>query len=170
MQKITEFIGKYKYVALMVVFGILLLAFPSFEKETPSAEIHQKDTGYSIEKTQKELERILAEVDGVGEVQVMLSVASGSKYIYQENRDLSYKGPSSSPEDYTSKSEVVILDRSDRSQDALQAQEIYPSYIGAFVVCDGANDAGVVLKVKEAVSVLTGLGGDRIAVAKRNKS
>ena len=54
--------------------------------------------------------------------------------------------------------------------EALQTQEIYPPYVGALVVCDGAGDSGTVLKIKEAVSVLTGLGSDCISVARRTES
>lgn len=170
MQKIVERIGKYKYVVLMAVIGALLLALPSFEKEPVSAKSDAQESGYSLERTQKELEGILGHMDGVGRVRVMLSVSSGSRYVYQENRNVSYTGLASAPEDYTSKSEIVVLDKDHTGEDALQSQEIYPSYVGALVVCDGADQAGVVLHVKEAVSVLTGLGSECISVAKFSES
>ena len=71
---------------------------------------------------------------------------------------------------YTSRTETVLINQGGSGQEALQSQEIYPPYIGALVVCDGADQPGIVLKVKEAVSVLTGLGTDCISVVKRSES
>ena len=43
---------------------------------------------------------------------------------------------------------------------------VYPTYQGALVVCDGAERASVRLAVTQAVSSLTGLGSNKIAVVK----
>ena len=43
---------------------------------------------------------------------------------------------------------------------------VYPEYQGALVLCEGADRAGVRLAVIEAVSSLTGLGSNKIAVVK----
>ena len=45
-------------------------------------------------------------------------------------------------------------------------QERYPQYRGALVVCDGGGSDSVRLQIINAVSALTGLGTDRIAVVK----
>ena len=51
-------------------------------------------------------------------------------------------------------------------EDVVVTQERYPQYRGALVVCDGGGVDAVRLQVIEAVSALTGLGADRIAVVK----
>ena len=45
-------------------------------------------------------------------------------------------------------------------------QETYPQYRGALVVCEGGGNDAVRLQVIAAVSALTGLGSDRIAVVR----
>ena len=45
-------------------------------------------------------------------------------------------------------------------------QILSPEYLGAVVVCQGANDVQVRLAVVEAVSKVTGLGADKISVLK----
>ena len=45
-------------------------------------------------------------------------------------------------------------------------QEMYPQYRGALVVCEGGGNDAVRLQVISAVSALTGLGSDRIAVVR----
>ena len=42
-------------------------------------------------------------------------------------------------------------------------------YLGAVVVCDGADSAAVQLRVMQAVSALTGLGSDKISVIKMKR-
>jgi len=42
---------------------------------------------------------------------------------------------------------------------------VYPEFLGALIVCEGANDKSVQLSVVEAVSALIGLGSDKITVA-----
>ena len=42
-------------------------------------------------------------------------------------------------------------------------------YLGAVVVCDGADSATVRLRIMQAVSALTGLGSDKISVIKMKR-
>lgn len=173
VKRIGAAAAKYKFVLLMVAAGVILMLMPSFGSEkgqegaNPSATA---ETTYSLEQIQSSMENMLSEIDGVGQAKVMLTVSSGSQLVYQDDRDVSYSGSAAAPEDYTSQTETVLLDRGSGLQEALQTQEIYPQYIGALVVCDGAGSASTVLKVKEAVSVLTGLGTDCISVVKRSES
>ena len=159
LAKPMELISKYRFVLLIAAVGILLMLMPSFGGEK----------GQDARTAQKELEEILSDIDGVGRVRVMLTVASGIQRVYQSDREISYSGLASTPEDYTSTTQTVLLDRSGSGDEALQTQELYPPYVGALVVCDGAGNSGTVLKVKEAVSVLTGLGSDKISVIKMKR-
>ena len=59
---------------------------------------------------------------------------------------------------------MVTLNRGSGYEDVVVTEQTYPVYQGAVVVCQGASDSGVHLAVIEAVSVLTGLGSDRITV------
>lgn len=171
-QKLTALASRYKYIILMIVVGIGFMLIPSGGKEenAVSAKENAGKSSYSLSETQEHMEKILSQIDGVGRAEVMLTVSSGSQLVYQENREVSYTGTVDVPEDYTSQTETVLLDHGNIGQEALQTQEIYPPYIGALVVCDGAGNSSTTLKVKEAVSVLTGLGADRISVVKRNES
>ena len=51
-------------------------------------------------------------------------------------------------------------------QDVVPLQTVAPEFRGALVVCPGGGNAQVRLKLIEAVSALTGLGSDRIAVVR----
>jgi stage III sporulation protein AG len=170
-ERLRALLANYKYVLLMAALGVGLLLFPSFSTEggqEAAGEETATQEAYSLAQTEAQMETLLSQMDGVGQVSVMLTVSSGSTYVYQDDREVSYSGAASAPEDYRSNTETVLLSRGSGGQEALQTQEIYPAYLGAVVVCDGAGNTGTVLKVKEAVSVLTGLGTDRISVVKRS--
>ena len=169
--RLWALIANYKYLLLLALAGVVILLLPPFgEKRGQDTPLSTEASGYSLLQTRQEMEEILGQIDGVGRVRVMLTVASGGERIYQGNREVSYSGPASAPEDYESVTETVLLNRGSGQQEALQTQELYPAYVGALVVCDGAGNAATVLKVKEAVSVLTGLGTDSISVVKRSES
>ena len=171
VQGLLPLAAKYKYVLLMIAVGAGLMLLPPFGGEKLGAETAgAAQAGYSLQQIQGEMERLLSETEGVGKARVMLTAASGSRYLYQENREISSSGSAEAPEEYSASAETVLLNRSGSGQEALRTQEIYPDYIGALVVCDGAGNPGTVLKVKEAVAALTGLGTDRISVVKRSVS
>ncbi|HIX31489.1 MAG TPA: hypothetical protein H9682_05070 [Firmicutes bacterium] len=165
--------GKYKFVLLMVAVGVLLMMLPSVGGEKGQEAVSPTTAagaqGYSLERTQEEMERIVSSIDGVGRAEIMLTVSSGGRIVYQDDQEISYTGSAGVPEDYTSRTQTVLTG-SGSGETALPTQELYPEYIGAVVVCDGGGRAGTVLKVKEAVSVLTGLSTDRISVVKRSES
>ena len=59
-----------------------------------------------------------------------------------------------------------MISGSDRGQEGLIKQVNAPTYRGAIVVCQGADDPVVKLSITEAVSRATGLGVDKISVIK----
>lgn len=60
------------------------------------------------------------------------------------------------------------LNRGSGTQDVVVTEQVYPTYQGAVIVCQGADDPAVCLSVTEAVAVLTGLGSEKITVVKWN--
>lgn len=153
---------KYKFVALVVLTGAVLLLWPSGDRVSagPAPERAQ-DAVWDI---QREMEEILGHISGVGEVRLMLTVdADGDKRLAQDT-ELSYRGSANAPEDYTRRSETVLVD-SGTGDDAVVTGRTYPIYRGALVVCQGGGQAAVKLAVTEAVAALTGLPADRITVA-----
>ena len=156
--------NRYKYVMLVVLIGAALLLLPEGRKTEQAAQ--QTET-LSAEKQdlQKEMEQILGNISGVGQVQVLLTVDSDGERQLAQNSELRYSGPVASPEDYSRRSEVVLTDGGSR-EEAVVIRRVYPKYRGALVVCQGGDKADVKLAVTEAVAALTGLASDRITVAK----
>lgn len=149
---------KYKYAVVVIILGIGLMLIPanSKKKQTNSDEIISVKPTQSV---QQELQEILSCVQGVGEVKIYLKEASGQQTIYETNHI-------SSVSDNTSdiKKEVITITDADRNESGLIKQINPPCYQGAIVICHGAKDPEIKLAITDAVSKVTGLGTDKIAV------
>lgn len=155
--------AKYKYVVLVVLIGVGLLLWPSGNGD---GEIPLTDS--PVPTVRRDLETEMAEIlgvmSGVGQVRVMLTVESEGETQLAQDTELSYRGDSAAPEDYSRRSETVLVD--DGSGDAaVVVRTMHPTYRGALVVCQGGGQPDVKLAVTEAVAALTGLSADRITVA-----
>lgn len=160
-EKLISYVKKYRYVVLVVLAGVVLMLLPSGkgEQQTSSDQPVNVSEAYSLAETEKRLEQLLGRIRGVGQVQVMLTLKSGSSLQLAENRSTSQRDT----EDRQDR-DVVTLNRGSGYEDVVVTEQTYPVYQGAVVVCQGAGDSGVNLAVIQAVSVLTGLGSDKITV------
>ena len=155
---------KYKLVALVVLMGAVLLLWPSGRSGTPAAG-GQAVSSADVADVQKEMEEILSKISGVGQVQLMLTMETDGERRLAQDMELSYSGSMSAPEDYSRRSETVLVDGGS-GDETVVTQTRYPAYRGALVVCEGGSRADVKLAVTQAVAALTGLSADRITVAK----
>lgn len=153
--KLEALIKKYKYVVIVILAGILLMALPTRKYQnsvtpTPQATSAEMDV-------EDKLCSILREINGAGELEVMLTQAAGEKILYQMDEDIQGSGGDR-------RAETVLITDADRKQEGLITQVRGPEYLGAVIVCQGAKDAKVRLAIVEAVTKATGLGADKIAV------
>ncbi|MEA5142259.1 MAG: stage III sporulation protein AG [Oscillibacter sp.] len=159
-----DVLKKYKWALLVILAGIVLMLLPSLgssAKTKEQADTYNADT-FSLEEQENKMAATLGKMGGVGKVQVMLTLKSGTELHLAEDTD-EQSGSSSK-----SKTETVILSRGSGSQDIVVTKRIYPEYQGAVVVCQGADAPSVRLAVTEAVRALTGLSTDKISVVKWN--
>lgn len=155
-EKILPFVKKYKYVILVLFLGILLMLIPS-RKEEPAVQTHQT-AAVTTKSPAEELEEILSKIEGVGKVRVLLTEASGPETVYQTDEDRSDTG--------SLRVETVIVTDGSRGQNGLIKRVDPPSYLGAVVVCQGADRPSIQLAIVEAVSNVTAIPSDRITVLK----
>lgn len=153
---------RYKYAALAALVGVGLLLIPAGKGEDT-----QRKTPEAVQnrELQQQMEEILSVMSGVGDVKVLLTVDSDGERRLAQTTELSYSGEVTAPEDYSRRSETVLVD-GDSGEEAVVVRTLYPTYRGALVVCTGGARAEVRLAVTEAVAALTGLTSDQITVAK----
>ncbi len=155
--KLHNMIGKYKYAAIVLIVGIVLLLIPGKSSQKQQIETEKQQETAQLSINNEELETILQAIDGVGEVRVMLSVAHGERTQYITDKDTS---------DTNTKTETIIITDSNRNETGLIEQVNPQQYRGAIVVCQGADSAQVRLSITQAVSKITGLSTDNICVLK----
>lgn len=164
--------GKYKYVLLIALVGVVLLAWPerTAGSGTPQAPSSQDSEAEEVAAMEERMREVLARIDGVGALELMLSVESTDRLEFAVDTELRYSGQTAAPDDYSRRTETVVVSGSGGEDGPVAVRRISPAYRGALVVCEGGGDPEVKLAVTQAVSSLTGLSSDRIAVARMNKS
>lgn len=158
--KADTWFKKYRYVALIVAIGLVLITLPTKPKEE-SKQVSTTNAAVLNNSTEEEmrLEKILARINGVGEVDVMLTLACSQQTVYQTDTDLSDSGNSQ-------RNNTVIVSNSDRANSGLITRIEAPKYMGAVIVCKGGNDPNVRLAIVDAVSKSLGLSSNEISVLK----
>ena len=160
--KFSEVIKKYKYAALVLIIGIVLMAIPFGNQAKDTIPIKQDNvTNQPVVSLEDKLSELLSNVDGAGEVKVMLTVETGEEVIYQTDDNHSVADSTNNINTHT-----VTVTNSDREQEGLVKQINPEKYKGAIILCHGANDPSVRLQIVEAVSRITGLGTNCISVLK----
>lgn len=161
--KLQNQLGKYKYVAIILCLGVVLMLWPTRSQEdtqnqaeTQSAQ--QTDLqNFDLEELERRMETALSEINGVGEATVVLTLRSSGEDILAQDTS----------EGSTSDRETVIISTGSGTEEAVSVKTIYPEFQGALVICDGAGNAGVKLEVLQAVSAITGLSSDQISICQR---
>ena len=162
--------NKYKYVLLICVVGLLLAAWPTSDARPEKGTASQADVSALFPETEdleRSLEDTLSQIEGVGRVQVMLTVKSGNQavYAFDSQRNESRKTGSDSAE-ITSEEQKSMVFSGGSSQTPVTIRTDGPQYQGIVIVCDGADSAVIQLELTEAVRALTGISSDCISVLK----
>ena len=155
----SEPMRKYGIAVLVLLAGLFLMLLPSGGEAQPQpvAEQNQQE----VPDLQTQLETILSRVEGAGKVKVLLTQSISERTVYQTDDMVDTSELSQSV-----RKEVVILTDPSRGQNGLVQQVIAPVYLGAIVLCQGADRPAVKLAIIEAVANATGLGTHNISVLK----
>ena len=153
-----EILKKYRYVILILLIGLFFMLVPETSEKAQEPEPQAVVVESSL---QTELSIILSKIAGAGNVEVLLTEASGSQTYYQADEMLS-----TDENTKDQRRDTVIVTNSSREETGLIRRVDPPVYQGAIVLCQGADDARVRLSIVEAVSNATGLTTNKITVLK----
>lgn len=159
MTQVVKQVDKVKYPLIVLTVGIVLMVVPTGKNERAAANIISEPTATEL-SFQKEMEQILSEIDGAGEVRVMLSVDKGIRRIFQEDMQTETRS-----DEKTMQTQTVLVSGTG-AQMPIEVMTEYPVYRGVLVVCQGAGKPSVKLSIIQAVSSLTGLSSEDITVIK----
>lgn len=152
---------KYRWALLILAIGLMLMLFPEVENAKDPEPTLVSDITDVKPCLQEQLNEILSQLEGAGKVCVLLTELEGEQTIYQTDQN-HRKGT----ETEEIQKDTVITTQADRSEHGLITRVDPPRYLGAIVLCQGADKASVRLAIVDAVSTATGLGADKISVWK----
>ena len=190
--------GREKWILLLISGVILLLLavpggkteektgttvseeslFPSGTENAP-ASVTAVDAGSSsVRNYEKELEQrvkeILKHVDGVGEVDVMITLRSSGERIFhvdqEKNRSSTEEKDSSGGTRKVLTEEIredSVLSGSSGSQEPVVEKELEPEIAGIIISAQGGGSAAVKAEISAAMEALFGLPAHKIKVLKR---
>ena len=161
-EKLHELCARLRPLAKKYRAALIVLLVSGGREEKPDAA--QTQTGadsFSLSDFETQLCCRLSAIDGAGRVELMLSLEQTGEAVYAVNtRETG--GAASSRE-----SDVAVISSSGYGETPVTVKNVLPTFRGAIVLCDGAEDAAVRLAVTQAVETVCGLTSDRITVLKR---
>lgn len=142
-------IFKNKYALIVLAVGLVLVLWPTGNK-TESTQTTQTSEltapAFSITAEEARLQTQLAKIKGAGRVSVLLSVQGSASRELAESED-----------------GTLVVSENGKER-VVELHYVNPEYMGAVIVCDGANSAEVRLAISKAVADFTGLGTGKITV------
>lgn len=161
IKQIQKVLDRYKFVALVLVLGVLLMLLPGTSRATENTQsepVCESGTmNFDLEGLEDKIEQALSQINGVGTATVVLTLQSSGEDILAQNVT----------QGTDTQLETVILSSGSSKEAAVTVKHIYPQFQGALVICDGGDNAGVKLEVLKAVSAITGLSSDKISICRR---
>jgi len=161
-KKIQTLLQKHKFVAIALLLGLLILLWPRSDSGGSNADTATTvDTRlgaplqFSLEAEEERIAQALAQIDGVGEVTVVLTLRASTKQEVAVN------------EDRDGRRETVTIQQGQGTQSEVTLRYLYPQYQGALVVAQGADHAPTRLEISRSVAALTGLRTDQITVTQK---
>lgn len=160
-QVIPGFLKKHRYALIVLLIGIVLMLIPESKGERTKEVLREQVELPAVESVEQKLSALLSQVEGAGNVKVLLTESKGQEILYQTDGTYT-SGTETSDQQLT----TVILTDHDRNEIGLIRQTNPPRYQGAVILCQGADSPTICLAITEAVSKVTGLGSDSIVVLK----
>lgn len=154
-----KLLAKYKHVLLILLVGIGLMLLPSGGKSTSqnAAPTAEPEPIAKTQTLQEQLSDLLSRMEGAGRVEVLLTLATGEETLYQTDGDRTSE---------TERFDTVLVSDSGHNETGLIRQVNPPTYLGAVVLCQGADSSALRLAITQAVANATGLGYHKITVLK----
>lgn len=178
---------------LLIFFlvGVLLLviALPSGTKEKEKDSGSDEAGGEEAVETQAEeqdyarylerrLEETLSQLDGAGNVRVMVTLQSSAQKIIEKDtqgeRDAiteeDSQGGRRTSENTSHQETTVYEGMGDKSQEPYVSKELTPRVEGVVVLAEGGENALVKRNITEAIQALFGIDTHKIRIMKKNEA
>jgi len=171
IDKFKKLPDKKRNIILCIIgaVALLLLVISEFSGDGEVVSPQENTAEYAsdyIEKTEKELSSILEEIDGAGEVEVMITLESCYENVYAKG----YSSQSDENEDGAESQlteEYIIVKSGSGTEECLVIKVYEPMIKGVAVVAEGADNANVKKAITETVCALFDISSNKVSVIKK---
>ena len=163
-------IGKKNLILVAIaIFIMVLLLVSEFLTPENTESISKENTEiYSsqyIEKTEKELEALLENINGAGEVKVMITLENCYENVfakgYSEKNDSKTDSQKSESEE-----EYIIIKNGSNNEECLVVKVLQPTVKGVAVIAQGAGNTQVKNAITQTVCALFDISTAKVSVEK----
>lgn len=172
IRKILVFAG-IGAIALIFLSGFFSRGQPK-EAVPETVQKSVVSTEEYISGLEQSLTRLIGGIDGVGEVDVMITLEKGVEYVYATEEKKSRQTTENKAADQDIRNQAqdqvetsyIIVKDADGAQKALEVTEVQPVVKGVVVVCGGGDNPTVQQNVTQAVTTALNLSSARVCVVK----
>ncbi len=181
-------------ILLMAGIFLLVLSFPNMlsSKDSSKNNTASKDYGVKdntndtltkdetesyINELENRLKKILAKVEGIGDVEVMITL-KGSKekiilkdgpYTQESVKEVDGEGGNRDSSSINREDTTVLVDGGDGESMPYVIQEKEPEVEGIVVIAEGGDNVKIITEIMEAAQVLFNVPAHKVKVMKMNK-
>ena len=164
------------FVILLIGLLLIVIAIPTAdttEEQKEPVQSYSESASYE-ESLEQRLEQVLQQVDGVGKVDVMITLKSGVERVVEKDLQLEQQttdeedsaGGSRLSKDQNSINSSIYEEGADGSQTPYISKELMPEIEGVVVVAQGGDDPVIRQEITEAVQALFHLEVHKIKIMK----
>lgn len=182
-KKITlKDIGMDKLLLILMAGVVLVIfSFPGTNKDTSDeqqqtyATVNSSVTDDTYEALmEKRLENVLSKVDGVGKVQVMITLKSSSEKVVKSDQpytksttvETDSEGGSRSVTEISQSDTTVYMEDDEGNSVPYVVKELEPEIQGVAIIAQGGDDPVIVSNITNAVEALFQVSAHKIKVMK----
>lgn len=163
MKLLENLSGKKKSLILAIagIVGLMLIIFGTFGEKKEEIEEFSKNTKENtstmeyIQALENKIGNIAEQITGSSNVRVIVSVSSGTEYIYVSNEK---RGENSSSKEY------ITVRTENGADELILFKEIYPEVTGVSVACKGGDSPEIQAKLISVISTSLNVGSNRICI------
>lgn len=149
------------------------------ESQTTAAKVSEISVSSNeyVAMLERKLELFLLNVDGIGNVKVMITledygekiILSQKPYSKSEQKDTDSQGGTSTRTEYSQEEQVVYEKDSQGNEIPYIVKNKQPAIKGIAVIAQGGNDAKMVVKITNLIEALFGVSAHKISVIGMSK-
>ncbi len=151
-------------IGAVIILGVLVFS------EASNGNVSTDEDGVItaeeyVKSTEKSLERLLSDINGAGDVRVMLTVEACYENVYAKSYDSKGQQTEGGAENELSE-EYVIVKKGSNNEECLVIKVYEPTVKGVAVIAEGADNIKVKTAITDTVCALFDISAARVSVEK----